>query len=55
MWLDGVKNAGYVRALELRDAKVNCMHREQWRDFVNCTNGGVIVLGMMEHTFDWKQ
>ena len=34
-WLDGVKKACNTRALELSDAKVKCMDRDQWRDFVN--------------------
>jgi len=57
MWPDGVKNTRFVRSLDLRDAKVNCMHREQWRGFCELykRRDGVIILGMMEHTFDWKQ
>jgi len=31
------------RSLELSDAKVMCMDREQWRDFVNGANGSVNV------------
>ena len=42
-WLDRAIKACYARSLELRDAKVKCMDREQWRDLFNGTNGGVIV------------
>jgi len=31
-WLDGVKKACNARSLELREAKVVCMDREQWSD-----------------------
>ena len=34
-WLNGVEKACDARALELRDAKVMCMDREQGKDLVN--------------------
>ena len=37
-WLDGVKKTRNARALELRDAKMKCMDRGWWRNFVNGTN-----------------
>ena len=43
-----------VRSLELRGAKVKCIDRKQWRDFVNGISGGMTVQGMTEHTFDTK-
>ena len=42
-WLDGVKKECSARSLELSDAKVMCMNRQHWRDFVEATNGGVNV------------
>ena len=39
-WLDGACNA---RLLGLRDAKVKCINREQWKNFVNGTFCGVNV------------
>ena len=42
-WLDGNREACSARSLELRDAKVKCMDREQWQDLVNGTNGGINV------------
>ena len=38
---DGVKQACNERSLELSDAKVMHMDREQCRDFVSGTNGGM--------------
>jgi len=32
-----------VRSHELSDAKVKCMDREQWRNFVNGAIGGMSV------------
>ena len=36
-WLDGGKKA----CNGFKDAKVVCMDRERWREFVKGTNGGV--------------
>ena len=41
MWLNGAKTECDARLLELTDAKVKCMGVEQWREFVNITNGGI--------------
>jgi len=40
-WLDGVYKAHIARSLELKDAKVRCRDRNQWRSVVNDTSGGV--------------
>ena len=42
-WFGGVKKACNARLLELSDAKVMCIEREQCRDFVKGTNGGLNV------------
>ena len=42
-WLDRGKEARDARSLDLREAKVKCMDTEQWREFVNGTNGGISV------------
>lgn len=42
-WLDGVKKACNSILLELREAKVMCMSRQQKKDFVNSTKGGMNV------------
>lgn len=41
MWLNRAKKVCNTRSLELKDAKLMCMYREQWRIFVNGTNSGV--------------
>ena len=41
--LDRVKKVCNAWSLELSDAKVMCLEREQWRVFVSCTFGGVNV------------
>ena len=33
-WCGGVGNEGIAMSPELKDAKVKCLVREQWRDFV---------------------
>ena len=50
--LDGVREACDASSLKLRDAKVKCVDREQWRSFLNGTNGGMILKSMTEPTFD---
>ena len=42
-WLNEVKEAGVVKSLDLRDAKLTCNDRELWPDFVNGTNDGTNV------------
>ena len=38
--LDGVKKSCKAKSLELSDAKVTCMDKEQWRGFVKTVNAG---------------
>ena len=40
-WLSAVKKACNARSLELRDAKVRFMNREQWMELVNEMNNGI--------------
>ena len=42
-WLDRGKEAYNARSLDLREANVKCMDSEQWREFVNGTNGEMSV------------
>ena len=42
-WVNGVEKLCIAMSLELRDAKVKCMDRKQWRDFGNDTSCGVSV------------
>ena len=42
-WLEEVKQAFIARSKELSGSKEKCMDREQWRNFVNCTNCGIII------------
>ena len=44
-----------LRSLELRDAKVNCMDEEQWKDFVNSINGGMNARSITQDTFNAKK
>lgn len=37
-WLEGVKKACKVKLQGLIDAKLMCMIRKQWKEFVYCTN-----------------
>ena len=41
--LERVRKTFNARSLELRDAKVMAMDRQQWRDFANGINGSVNV------------
>ena len=50
MCLAGVKKACNTRSLELRNTKVKCMPREQWRYFVKDKNGGMDVQNMNDGT-----
>ena len=54
-WLNGTKKSCYARSLELRDAKVNYMDREQWEIFVNDMNRGLNIYSMTEYASDAKQ
>ena len=40
---DGVKKVCSARSLELRDVKVKCTDRNQWRKFVSGPNGDMFV------------
>ena len=53
-WLNGTKKECTARSLELRDAKVMCMDREQWKDFVSTTND-CECMRQDESTFDMKE
>ena len=37
-WPDGLKEARITKSLELRDAKVKCVDRDEWRDFMYSSN-----------------
>ena len=52
---DGIRKACEARLLELRDAKVKCMDRGQWKNFMHSVKGDMNVYSKTDHTFDAKQ
>ena len=41
-WVQSKKVCNY-KSVELNNAKVKCLHREQWSDFVNGVDGAMII------------
>ena len=49
--LNGIERSCNASSLKLKDSIVKCMDREQWKDFANCKNEGVISQNTIKHTF----